>query len=197
MNQGAPVLDAAENKEEALIERTRIQDSPTSVQIHGQLASESSRKSVQSIEALVDQLVIRIQAIGEEYLERILSAGIEFMDRVDRSGSTPSSSLGSNIHSEIKNALAGQILDASEDLKGQREMLREEIRSLKRRWGGELFEKIIQTEDLVLNEDVRIQRMIDDPTVELGGLMRAYARNREMKAYLQGLKFRAVECAEL
>jgi len=197
MNQGAPVLDAAENKEEALIERTRIQDSPTSVQIYEQLASESSRQSVQSIEALVDQLVIRIQAIGEEYLERIRSAGIEFMDRVDRSGSTSSSILGSNINPEITNALDGQILDASEDLKGQREMLREEIKNLKRRWGGQLFEKIIQTEDLVLNEDIRIQRMIDDPTVELGGLIRAYARNREMKAYVQGLKFRVVERAEL
>ena len=197
MNHGAPVLDAAENKQEPLIERTRIQDSPTSVQIHEQLASESSRQSVQSIEALVDQLVIRIQAIGEEYLERIRSAGIEFMDRVDRSGSTSSSILGSNINPEITNALDGQILDASEDLKGQREMLREEIKNLKRRWGGQLFEKIIQTEDLVLNEDIRIQRMIDDPTVELGGLIRAYARNREMKAYVQGLKFRVVERAEL
>jgi hypothetical protein len=146
---------------------------------------------------LVDQLVIRIQAIGEEYLERIRSAGIEFMDRVDRSGSTSSSILGSNINPEITNALDGQILDASEDLKGQREMLREEIKNLKRRWGGQLFEKIIQTEDLVLNEDIRIQRMIDDPTVELGGLIRAYARNREMKAYVQGLKFRVVERAEL
>ena len=196
MNHGAPVLDAAENKQEALIERTRIQDSPTSVQIHEQLASESSQ-SVQSIEALVDQFVIRIQAIGEEYLERIRTAGIEFMDRIDRSGPTRSSSLGSNIELEIKNALDGQILDASEDLKGQREMLREEIKNLKRRWGGQLFEKIIQTEDLVLNEDIRIQRMIDDPTVELGGLIRAYARNREMKAYVQGLKFRVVERTEL
>jgi hypothetical protein len=147
---------------------------------------------------LVDQLVIRILAIGEEYVERIRSAGIEFMDGVYRSGTTSSSSLSSNIHPEIKNALDGQILDASEDLKGQREMLREEIKSLKRRWGGELFEKIIQTEDLVLNEDIRIQRMIDDPTVEIGGyLIRAYAKNREMKAYLQGLKFQVVERTEL
>ncbi len=77
-------------------------------------------------------------------------------------------------------------------------MLREDIKSLKRRWGGEVFEKIIQTEDLVVNEDIRIHRMIHDPTVELGGhLMRAYARNREMKAYLQGLKFRFLERAEL
>src|SRR5215467_1728835 len=106
MNYSGSVLVVGENKREFPIEQIRIQDNPTSLQIQEQLASESSLQSVRSIEALVDQLVMRMQAIGEEYLERIHSAAIQFMGRVDRSlGATPFAGLSNgNVHLEIKNA---------------------------------------------------------------------------------------------
>jgi hypothetical protein len=71
----------------------------------------------------------------------------------------------------------------------QREMLLEEVETLTGRWTKEISEKIIQTEAHVQNEDIRIEQMIDEPSVDLSYVMRAFAENKEMKAYLRGLKF--------
>jgi hypothetical protein len=184
MNHSASVLDASENNPDFLIEQIQIEDSPTSLQ------------SVQSMEAQVDQLLTRMRSIGEEYLTQIHSAATEFVDRIQQTAGSSAFSrrYKSDIQLEIqdaKNVFDGNVLDAAGHMKVQHEMLSEEMESLKGRWSGEVFEKVIQTEALVVDEDLRIQRMIEDPTVELGYLMRAYATNREMKAYLQGLKFLA------
>jgi hypothetical protein len=185
MSHSVSVLDASENKQDFFIEQIQIHDCPTSL------------PSAQSNETQVDQLLNRMRSIGEEYLKRIQSAALEFVDRVQQTAGSSgpfSRRYKSNIQLEIqdaKSAFDGNVLDAAGHMKIQHEMLNEEMESLKGRWSGEIFEKVIQTEALVLDEDVRIQRMVEDPTVELGYLMRAYATNREMKAYLQGLKFLA------
>jgi hypothetical protein len=87
----------------------------------------------------------------------------------------------------------GRIFDAAEQMNLQGERLLQEICSLQGNWSLEMLEKIVQTEDQVASEEVRIQQMIEDPTVELSYLMRARAANREMKAYLKGLKFQVHE----
>ena len=106
MNHRGSVLTAGEVKQKIVVKHIPIQENLPSRQVQKSVPSESSFQSFQSMQALVDQMFMRIQAIGEQYAIKVRSATAELVNHVDETiESSPASRRHkSNIHQDIKNA---------------------------------------------------------------------------------------------
>jgi hypothetical protein len=138
----------------------------------------------------IQHLVSRMQTIGDQYAGQIYAATKDLIGRVDEAMASPAT------RKELDGARSefeGRILEAAGLWSTQRQLLIEEVCSLGCRWDGKLLDTILLTEAALESEELRIQQQVNDPMVEIAGLMRANTAHNEMKAYLEGLKFRLRE----
>jgi hypothetical protein len=86
-----------------------------------------------------------------------------------------------------------RLRSATADWAVERESLLSEMTNLRSRADRrELSAEIAKTDTALAEVRQKIDSMVDDPTVAVAKLTRASARETELKAYLKGLKFKAI-----
>ena len=127
------------------------------------------------------QIAARIQSLETAHLARMEAAAAQLEE-----------ALREKITASLQQRLDEQMRQATDQWKKERQSLMKEIASLRstadRR---ELSTEIAQTETALSALRNRLDAIADDPTVSPSKLLRATAREAELQAYLNGLRFKA------
>ncbi len=141
---------------------------------------------VSEVSGITDQ----IQEIQRSHLKRMESAAAQLRDQITADLKNQHRAEFQSGIQVLREEFEARLRLATAQWEAERQSLSNEIEDLRRHSNSsKLAQEVEQTEAALEALQKKIQAMLDDPTVELSRVMQENARQQQLQAYLNGLKF--------
>src|SRR5216117_4152407 len=135
-------------------------------------------------------IAARIQELERSHLERMETAAATLRDQIAAHLQNQHRAEFQSGIQVLREEFEARLRLATAQWEAERQSLSNEIEDLRRHSNSsKLAQEVEQTEAALEALQKKIQAMLDDPTVELSRVMQENARQQQLQAYLNGLKF--------
>ena len=131
----------------------------------------------------------QILQLERSHLERIEKAATQLRDQIAADLQNRHREAFQTGIQVIREEFEEHMRSATAQWEAERQTLLNEIEHLRRTNSSELEQEVAQTEATLQTIEKKVQAMVDDSTVGLSLVMQEGAQQRELEAYLRGLKF--------
>jgi len=135
-------------------------------------------------------IAARIRELERSHLERMETAAAKLRDQIAAHLQNQHRAEFQSGIQVLREEFEARLRLATAQWEAERQSLSNEIEDLRRHSNSsKLAQEVEQTEAALEALQKKIQAMLDDPTVELSRVMQENARQQQLQAYLNGLKF--------